>query len=151
MNPKPTFPNGAESTGTAATGGTTANSSKPREWSIRIPNWSPPSENVVLGWHWRKKEALKKEVAEFMAIYAALANVPKVTDDYRPVRYVHMLAIYPRQSGRLPDPENLYKITHDAMKRAWLIVDDSQEWLKTDRPTLQRGESRETIITIRDV
>lgn len=103
-----------------------------------------------MGWHWKRKETFKKQLADLLGIYARMAGVPLTTPAYRPVRRLHMLCVY-GTAQRLPDPDNLYKLTLDALTRCRVIVDDGPEWCDCERPTLQRGAQTHTVFTVRDL
>lgn len=121
-----------------------------REWGFVVPDWTPPSLNHVMGWHWKRKEVFKASVANLLAVYARMAGVPLTTPEYRPVRRVHFLCVY-AGGVRLPDPDNLYKLTLDAMTRCRIIVDDGPEWCEVTPPSLQRGSKSATVFTVRDL
>lgn len=106
------------------------------QWVIRIPDWTPPSVNLAMGKHWPVGNKIKKEVAELLRVYGQMAGLRFVTDTYRPCRRVAIYAYYPSNQGRKPDPDNLTKITLDAMRQAGVIVDDDRNWLVWERPRI---------------
>lgn len=104
-------------------------------WTIKIPNWTPPSMNKARGRHWSKSHKNTTDAAEYLTAYAMKADVPKVTDDYRPRRFV---AVDVTKCHPMPDPDNLMKALLDGLKRARLIVDDSDEWCHWEPPTMHK-------------
>lgn len=123
----------------------------PVAWTVLVPGWTPPLVNAWSGRHWSARHKLTKATAELLAVYAAIAGVPKVRPgEYAPVRRVEVTAFgWPR--GKVPDPDNLLKCLFDGMKRAGLLVDDSSEWLRWSTPVIVRSKTRQTIIRVEDV
>lgn len=130
------------------------------EWVIRIPNWTPPSQNEIRGHNgWWREEAIKKEMIGFLRTYGHESGVKFIRPDYRPKRAVCLYAYFDLGKRTIPDPDNLTKLFFDSLKRADLIVGDSDEWLLWNRPKVARvSQTRDdphpasrTIITVSDV
>lgn len=109
-------------------------------------NWTPPNLNDGIGRHWSRARSIKKTAANVLGIYAATVGVRRVREDYLPRRRVTIRA-RGWKSGTLPDPDNLLKFTLDALKLAYLIVDDSSEWLECPMPVVTRAASGEPTVT----
>lgn len=84
-----------------------------------------------------------------LATYAAIASVPRVHDDYRPVRHVK-IRVYVSVGGE-PDPDNLLKYTLDGLKRARLIVNDNWQWCRFDQPFVARCSGKKNERTEIDI
>lgn len=122
------------------------------QWEIRLDRWQPPSINTTLGRHWRAIHRAKLDAADIIGIYSAIAQVPKITLDYRPRRHVVITAVgWSHKGSVLPDPDNVLKITLDAMVRARLLVDDADEYCTWERPALSCGRPTLTTIVITDI
>lgn len=116
-------------------------------WTITIPNWKPASTNALLSAHWSKRGKLKREAADFVAVYGS--HVPKATVKRR----VTIRVTEPHRAhggGRGMDADNLLKALLDALTTARMIVDDSQAWVECSMPVMERGPL-ETVITLEDV
>jgi Holliday junction resolvase RusA-like endonuclease len=120
-------------------------------WLVVIPEWTPPSVNVGRGKHWVVEHRAKKQIIETVSLYANIARVPAfVTHEAK--RRVTLCVTYSKShKGRLPDPDNLNKLFRDALKKAYLIVDDSAEWLDMPTPIVERGDKTRTVITFEDL
>lgn len=120
-------------------------------YDFLVPNWTPPSINPTLGRHWSVLSGLKKAVAKLLAAYAARAGVRLVTPQFRPVRKLELhVTGWPELDQRLPDPDNFLKVFLDAAKQGRLIVDDSQDWCRWERPVIVRGTPN-TLVTLTDL
>jgi hypothetical protein len=114
-----------------------------------VPNWTPPSLNSFTGRHWKAINKAKRDVAELLTVYAMRAGIKRCTYTYRPVRRVRVAVLY---AGSKPDPDNLQKVLNDALKRARLIVDDSEEWMTPYTVGLKKTEGEpSTFIFLRDL
>lgn len=118
----------------------------PSCWTIRIPDWHPPSENLWTGRHWTVKARIKKVATGIIGGAVHRAGIPKA--DVKRRVWLH-LVMGPGQ--RMPDAENLWKATLDALKNAGALKQDSPRWVAAERPTFSRGERAETFITVEDV
>lgn len=121
---------------------------------IRIPDWTPPSENKSVGRHYAVLYKAKRAAADMLGVYAHLAGVKLVDPPgYAPRRRVTLAAFYPKSQGRLPDPSNLIKALFDSLKLARLIVDDSDKWLDWDKPKVSHSQDEHprTVITVCDL
>lgn len=115
------------------------------EYTIHIPNWRPNSKNQLKG-HWGNRQRRKQADMQMIGTYAVKCSVPRATQK----RHV-TLEIIKGGSGRLPDADNFWESTLDALKRLGYIVDDSEEWCDWDKPKIYRGKETMTVITLRDI
>lgn len=112
-------------------------------WVVVIPNYIPPTLNYLLGLHWSKRKAMKRECADFAGYFGK--HVPKATGKRR------VLLTYTRTGHKKEmDADNCKKIVLDALKKAGLIGDDSPEWCECPDPIQQRGEVNETTIVLEE-
>lgn len=95
-----------------------------------IPDWVPTSTNQLLG-HWGA--AARKKKLDREMIWAHCAHIPKA-EKKRTLR----VRLYINGKGRSPDPDNIQKSLHDALKKNGLIVDDSDKWLLAMQPEIIR-------------
>lgn len=112
-------------------------------YTIEIDNWKPASLNRARN-PWVMHRA-KREAATMIGTYAYKAGVPKATGK----RFLTLEII--QHKGRGLDPDNLCKVTFDALKNTGYIKDDSQKWLEYSPPKITRGKQTKTIITLRDI
>lgn len=116
------------------------------KYTVTIPNWTPPSVNRLLNVHWATGSRIKAGASQMIAAYCTYAKVP-LADGKRRVS----MHITKSGRGRLPDSDNLAKITFDALKTTGYIVDDSQKWLEYEPPVIVRGDKTQTVITLEDM
>lgn len=126
-------------------GGNVAVTIPPSCWTIRIPDWHPPSENLWTGRHWSVKAKIKKVATAIVTLWVRRAGIPPAEKRRRV--WLH-LVMAPGQ--RMPDAENLWKAGLDALKNAGALKNDSPKWCAAERPTFSRGERAETFITVED-
>jgi len=114
--------------------------------TLVIPGWMPASDNQFKG-HWSKRHRLKRTDRQWVAIGAAVQDIPLAKGKRR----VSIIATSDQRGGRLPDPQNLLKSALDALVRCGLLVDDSADWCEVMPPRVERGPERQTMIVLSDV
>lgn len=112
------------------------------EYVINIPNWNIPSVNKIMGRNPHKANRIKTGATQMIGFYAK--GIPQAAGK-RLVVIEHTQPL-----GRLPDPENLFKICHDSLKNLRLIIDDASSKLDFVKPIVKYGK-RHTKITISEV
>ncbi len=115
-------------------------------YRFSVPDWRPPSLNVLLSRHWGGRSRLKREAAELVGGYWLQAGHPKATGKRR-------VSIELTGTGRdkTLDDDNAKKILLDALKLCGAIVDDSPAYCETPPVTQVRGARRGTVVTLEDV
>ena len=108
-----------------------------------IPNYLPPSLNVLMRMHWSKANRLKKECADFVTHYAREQGVEAASEV---CRVSLLLTMGPR--GRRFDDDNAWKVILDALVKAGLLVDDSPKWARRGDVWWARGPQRETVVVL---
>lgn len=116
----------------------------PSCWTIRIPDWHPPSLNKLLG-HWAERGRIKKTTTAIVTLYVMRAGIPKAEIKRRV--WIHMV-MAPKQ--RCIDRDNAPKAVLDALVHAGALKNDSPKWVATEPITFSRGERAETFITVED-
>jgi Holliday junction resolvase RusA-like endonuclease len=118
-------------------------------WLLLVDDWTPPSVNKL--WkapHWSVGHRLKRIAADTIAVALLRASrpIPKATARRR-------VGIAVRVAGRggMPDPDNVLKVTLDALKANGMIVDDSARWCEVGTVTVARGPDRFTMISLEDI
>lgn len=111
------------------------------EYTINIPNWVIPSVNKILGNRYAASR-IKSGATQMIAAYSK--HIPKAKGK-REVIITHI-----QPFGRLPDPENLFKVCHDSLKNLGLILDDGTSKLDFVKPIVGYGK-KATTITIQEV
>lgn len=119
-------------------------------WVVTVPDYTPPSLNQILGCGPGKRGKLKRECANFFAVYASLAGVPVASASGGVKRRV-LFTFHGWPRGQFPDPDNMLKVPLDALRAAALIVDDSQAWCEWERPAFVRSGVRKTVIELFDL
>ena len=114
-------------------------------YEIEIPDWHPAFINAYLRMTPMARHSSKKKAAKMLGDWKFICRVP----DAVVPRYV-TVEFYGWPSGRLPDPDNVWKELRDAMKIAHLIVDDAPEWATFSDPLFVRSERKATVITLVD-
>lgn len=115
-------------------------------WEVVIPNWLPPSLNVLLSSHWAAR-ARKKEAAEaIIAIYCKQQNIP-LADTKRRVDIEVRLP----KGVRAPDHDNIEKVVNDGLVKAGALVNDSHLWIKNGDYIVTRPAGLATCIKLRRV
>lgn len=117
-----------------------------RPFVFRIPNWLPPSLNVLLRLHWAKRNDQAKAAYEMIYAYFVAAGIPKALGTRRRVSVRFTLPKGQRRS----DPDNLLKVLLDGLKRCGAIVDDGPKWCELGPVCFDRGELA-TTITLEDI
>lgn len=116
-------------------------------YTLTIPGWLPVSTNKLLGSHWAVARKMKANDAAIVRLHAMEQKIP----DAKTRRSVTATYRRKKQGGRLPDLDNLFKSLLDALKQAYLIVDDSAKWCELATPTLETGDRTETVIELTDL
>lgn len=115
--------------------------------TIIIPDWTPPSVNLILGRHPKAGHKIKREAYNLVAGYCIQQGVPVSGLRKRRVS----LDITFGRKGRFPDKSNLWKILLDGLVDCHRLMDDSQDYCEEGEITFQRGDKRQTIIILEDV
>lgn len=114
---------------------------------VTIPDWLPPRLNQVRGRHWRAEYRAKKQAAEIVGAYAQQASVPRAKGRRR-----ISLTITLGKGHRQPDRDAYDKVLLDALKRAGLILDDSDRGLEGRMEVeFSRGPTNRTEIFLEDI
>jgi hypothetical protein len=118
-------------------------------YTITIDNWLPPTINRLMRMHFARRGKLLSEAATFVACYARLAEPPVPPAWCR--RRVTLTLSAPGGDGpKVGDPDARLKVALDALVRAGMLVDDSDEWCELMPRVRLRGEVR-TVITLEDL
>ena len=111
---------------------------------LEVPGWLPERINVLLRAHWAKQRKLGREAAAVVGAARLLAGVPAGCKTKRSVSVVYS---QPRGSA---DPDARWKQLLDALVKAGLLKDDSQDWCVPLPPVTVRGP-RGTVVTLEDL
>lgn len=116
----------------------------PQTWTITIPDYLPPSLNELMHCHWRTKHKLKKECLEFVAHYGrhVLPAVGK-----RRVLLTYLRTVCHKEM----DPDNAKKAILDALVKAGILGNDTEEWVECPDPVQSRSSRNETTIVIEEL
>ena len=114
--------------------------------TLTIPDWHPPKANHYRGRHWSAEHKAKRACAEFIALYAAQAGIPRAISKRR----VHpAITLGPRD--RQPDDDAFDKVLYDALVRCGLLLDDGPALCERCRIVFWRGRRRATTIYLEDM
>lgn len=105
---------------------------------IWLPAWHPVSLNKLLGGRSRggiiARHKLKQASMEFIGIRAMLHGTRKATGP----RCVDLHLVMPK-GGRRCDRDNMKKVSHDGLKHAGLLVDDSPNYCRDGSVTFSKA------------
>jgi Holliday junction resolvase RusA-like endonuclease len=114
--------------------------------TLALENWHPVRINQWIGEHWRVRHKLANDQAAVIALEARNAGIPKATGRRRVSLELHG---WPR--GRFPDRDAFDKLLLDALVKAGLLTDDSDEGLAGRMEVnLVRSKIRRTILTLEE-
>lgn len=110
---------------------------------LTIPDYLPPTLNVLLRMHWSYRRFNQRVANDLVSAYAQLSGIPKA-------RHRRRVSIH-FESRRPPaDPDARLKLLLDALVAAGLLVDDSPTWLELGAIVSIKGSVRRTTITLED-
>ncbi len=119
---------------------------KTKTWTIEIPGWIPPSVNRLIGQHWGKATRHKRVAYAAIDAMAFRAGVPLAQGRRRV-----SVTVTVNGRGRLPDGDNMLKCLLDGLVKCGALRDDGPAWMQLGEVTVQRGETRGTVITLEDI
>lgn len=112
---------------------------------LRISRWRPALLNELTG-NYHKANRLKKVDRNMIGYYCLFNRIPVATG--RREVSVHIVQA---PSDRATDADAYWKSTLDALVHAKMLIDDRDEWCEQGKVTFEKGNERETVITLTDL
>ena len=102
--------------------------------------------NTLFGLHWAKRNRVKHDDMEWIAIECCNQGVTRAATKKRV-----SIVVTCGPKGRMPDPDAFLKVILDGLVRCGALVDDSSKWCEIGDLFVVRGTVRSTTITLEDV
>lgn len=110
-----------------------------------IPDYLPPTLNVLLNRHWTVRHRASKECKSLVIAYSSLSRIPAATGKRR------VSVTFSSRRKIVSDEDARVKLLLDALVCAGLLVDDSPQWCELGRMQSVSGQVRETVVLLEEI